>query len=108
MTELSLSEELVLWAIWRLGDNAYGVTIRRHMSQATLRIYPYGTLYGTLAKLVRRGFATKTVGEPEAVRGGRSKNFYRITAAGLNALKDACELKKALWNTETESALGNK
>lgn len=105
MQDISLTEEMVLWAVWRLQDNAYGVTIRRHVSQSTQRVFPYGTLYGTLAKLVRYGYVTKTMSDPSPIRGGRSKNYYRITQAGIAALKAALELRKSLWNEKTESAL---
>lgn len=105
MQDISLTEEMVLWAVWRLQDNAYGVTIRRHVSQATQRVFPYGTLYGTLAKLVRFGFVTKAVSNPSPTRGGRSKNYYHITQAGIEALRASLELRKSLWNEKTESAL---
>jgi DNA-binding PadR family transcriptional regulator len=105
MQDISLNEEMVLWAVWRLRDNAYGVTIRRHVMQTTQRTFPYGTLYGTLAKLVRQGYVTKTVSDPQPARGGRSKNYYAITQAGIEALRAALELRKSLWNEKTESAL---
>ena len=105
MHDISLTEEMVLWAVWRLRDNAYGVTIRRHVSQTTERIFPYGTLYGTLAKLVRFGYLARTVSDPSPTRGGRSKNYYHITQSGIEALKAALELRKSLWNEKTESAL---
>jgi DNA-binding PadR family transcriptional regulator len=105
MQDISLTEEMVLWAVWRLQENAYGVTIRRHVSQSTQRVFPYGTLYGTLAKLVRYGYVTKLVSDPSPKRGGRSKNYYKITSSGIKALKSALELRKSLWNEKTESAL---
>ncbi|NOR14895.1 MAG: PadR family transcriptional regulator [Candidatus Aminicenantes bacterium] len=106
MQDISLTEEMVLWAVWRLQDNAYGVTIRRHVTQATQHIFPYGTLYGTLAKLVRQGYLMKTVSDPKPARGGRSKNYYHITKTGVEALRAALKLRKSLWNEKTESALG--
>ena len=105
MKDLTLTEEMFLLAVWKLKDNAYGVTIRKHVSKATNRIYPYGTLYSALANLVRRGFLTKDVGDPTPERGGRSKNYYHITSRGLEALRTAMELKKSLWDDETELAL---
>jgi len=54
MKDLDLIEEMILWAVWRLGDNAYGVTIRKQLSERTGRLFPYGTLYGVLAKLTRK------------------------------------------------------
>jgi hypothetical protein len=48
---------------------------------------------------------TKTVADPNPVRGGRSKNYYRITSAGISALKSAAELKTRLWDNDSVLAL---
>lgn len=108
MKDLTLTEEMILWAVWKLETNAYGVTIRKQVSERTGRIFPYGTLYGILAKLCRRRFVTKSVSDPIPMRGGRSRNYYHITSRGREALKAAMELKKTLWDEESELALGAK
>jgi DNA-binding PadR family transcriptional regulator len=105
MDDLSLREEMVLWAVWKLENDAYGVTIRKKLSAETRRLYPYGTLYGTLAKLVRRRLLRKSLGDPSPVRGGRSKNYYTLTPRGREALKAALELKNILWDRESEAQL---
>ena len=105
MRDLSQIEEMILWAVWRLQGNAYGVTLRESLAEATGRIIPYGTLYSALARLSRIGFVFRTTGDPTPKRGGRSKNYYRITPDGLSTLKEALELKKSLWDPKTESAL---
>ena len=105
MDDLTLTEELILWAVWRLKNNAYGVTIRKHVSKSTQRIFPYGTLYNILSKLARKGLVIKTSSEPIPVRGGRSKNYYKITSTGIDALQNAAKLKRILWNRKTEEAL---
>lgn len=105
MKDLSVVEEMVLWAVWKLGDTAYGVTIRKRVSEATGRIFPYGTLYSVLAKLARMGYVQKNVGDPSPVRGGRSRNFYRILPEGRKALKQALALRRKLWDQESELLL---
>ncbi|MBN2205874.1 MAG: helix-turn-helix transcriptional regulator [Candidatus Aminicenantes bacterium] len=105
MKDLNLTEEMVLWAVWRLKDDAYGVSIRDHLSRQTDRLPPYGTLYSALAKLERLSYVRKTVAGPTPVRGGRSKNCYRITPYGLAALKAAAELKTKLWDKDAVLAL---
>lgn len=99
---------MVLWAVWQLEDKAYGVTIRKQLSDTTQRIFPYGTLYGTLAKLVRKDYVIKQASDPSPVRGGRSKNYYVITETGIAALKSALELKNLLWTKESELNLSQK
>lgn len=101
MNDLNLMEEMILWAVWRLEGHAYGVTIRKQVSERTGRLFPYGTLYGVLAKLTRAGFVTKTTGDPSPVRGGRSRNYYAVTPRGIDALKAALELKQRLWDRES-------
>ena len=97
MKDMTLTEEMFLLAVWKLKDNAYGVTIRRHVSEETNRIYPYGTLYSALDKLVQRGFLKRSKSDPTPERGGRSKIYYYITPEGLEALKTAFELKNKMW-----------
>ena len=101
MKDLTLAEEMVLLAIWKLKDNAYGVTIRKQVSRSTKRIFPYGTLYSVLDKLTKTRLITKIVSEPLPRRGGRSRNYYAITPEGISSLKVALQLKKSLWDEET-------
>jgi PadR family transcriptional regulator, regulatory protein PadR len=105
MDDLSRLEEMVLQAVWRLKDEAYGVAIRKRLSERTGRIFPYGTLYSILEALLRKSFVTCRAGEPTPKRGGRSKKYYRITPEGIAALKAALELSKILWDKNTELAL---
>ena len=105
MKDLTLTEEMFLLAVWKLDEDAYGVTIRQFISKETGRTYPYGTLYSALDKLTRMGYLSKTTGDPIPERGGRRKNYYHITKQGIEALKNAMKLKRLLWDVETETAL---
>lgn len=105
MKDISLTEEIVLLAVWKLGEDAYGVTIRHHISETTNRILPYGTLYSALAKLEKLGYLTKIVSDPTPERGGRSKNYYQMTPDGIVALKNSLELRNSLWDDKTQIAL---
>jgi PadR family transcriptional regulator PadR len=105
MKDLTLAEEMVLLAIWKLKDNAYGVTIRKQVSRSTNRIFPYGTLYSVLDKLTKKRMITKIVSAPLPRRGGRSRNYYSILPEGISALKKALHLRKSLWDEKTIAAL---
>jgi PadR family transcriptional regulator PadR len=107
MKDLTLAEEMVLLAVWKLEDNAYGVTIRKQVSRTTNRIFPYGTLYSILDKLTKNRLVTKSVSDPIPKRGGRSRNYYSVTPDGISALKVAMQLKKTLWDEKTIMALNN-
>ena len=82
-------EILVLAALMRLGDDAYGVSIRRAIEDRAGRAVSIGAVYTTLGRLERKGLVTSHVGEPTAERGGRAKKYFRAEAAGQKALTNA-------------------
>jgi len=79
-------ELLVLLAVRRLGDDAYGVTIRDELERETSREVTLGTVYKTLGRLATKGHLEARTGAPTAERGGRRKKLYRVTASGREAL----------------------
>jgi DNA-binding PadR family transcriptional regulator len=81
-------ENLLLLAILRLGDRAYGVTIRLELLDAAGRDVAVGAIYTGLDRLQQKGFVESWNGEPTSERGGRAKKFYRVTPAGKQALKE--------------------
>jgi len=97
MKLLSRNEEIVLLAIWRLQENAYGVTIREQVSKVTHHDWSFGAIYVPLDKLTQKGYVSKTLSEPTAQRGGRSKCMYQLTSKGKTALKEIREVQEALW-----------
>jgi PadR family transcriptional regulator, regulatory protein PadR len=86
-TNLGELEQLVLLALARLGDDAYGVTVRREIATRTRREVTFGAVYTTLARLEAKGFVASHVGDPTPERGGRRKKHYVISAAGRRALQ---------------------
>jgi len=98
MGELTIAEEIILTAIWRLKDNAYGVTIRQKVAEVTRKNIVYGTLYNSLDQLVRKRYVTRTRSEPVPERGGRSKIYYALTSGGIKALQKARDLQKSIWD----------
>lgn len=81
-------ESLLLLAILRLGEQAYGVTIRQELLERTQKDVAVGAIYTGLDRLEQKGFVESWLGEPTAERGGRAKRFYRVTASGLRAFND--------------------
>ncbi len=80
-------ELYVLAALARLGDDAYGVTIRQEIESRTGRSASIGAVYATLARLADKGLVVFWFSEPLPVPGGRSRKHARITAAGRQALR---------------------
>jgi PadR family transcriptional regulator len=81
-------ESLLLLSILRLGEQAYGVTIRQQLLERAQKDVAVGAIYTGLDRLEQKGFVESWLGEPTAERGGRAKRFYRVTASGLRAFND--------------------
>jgi DNA-binding PadR family transcriptional regulator len=90
-------ELLVLLALIRLGDDAYGVPIADAIAESSGREVAQGSVYITLDRLERKGYVTSRIGEPTAERGGRAKTYFRITAKGLREVRQARQTLIALW-----------
>ena len=80
-------EQLVLLALARLGDEAYGVTIRQTLVERGGRNASFGAIYSTLRRLEQKGLVRSAYGDPEPVRGGRAKKYVALTARGRAALR---------------------
>jgi DNA-binding PadR family transcriptional regulator len=82
-------EQIVLLAVLRLGDEAYGVTILDEIAAKTGRNPAPGALYTTLHRMEDKGLVTFRDGSPTPERGGRAKRFVIVTREGRNALASA-------------------
>lgn len=80
-------EMLLMLAIMRLGEDAYGVTIREELENETSRVLTLGTVYKTLGRLEDKGHLQSCTSEPVPERGGRRKKLYELTPSGLTALQ---------------------
>ena len=94
-------EQLLLLAIVRLGDDAYGVTIRREIESRTGREVAIGALYTALVRLERKGFVRSTMSAPTAERGGRSRRHFRLKPPGAAALRQSRERLARMWEGVT-------
>ncbi len=79
-------EHIVLLALLRLGDRAYGVSVRQEIEARTKRDVSFGAIYATLDRLEAKGYVNSTLGDPTPQRGGRSKRFFTVTAQGTAAI----------------------
>jgi len=82
-------EQVVLLAILRLGDNAYGVTIAAEIAACTGREASPGALYTTLDRLESKGLVLSRFGDPTPQRGGRAKRYFTLNSNGLTAITRA-------------------
>lgn len=107
MVLLSRAEEIILLAIFKLKNDAYGVTIREQVYKDIGNYWSFGVIYKTLNKMRNKGFVKKIQSEPLAERGGRSKYYYRITSGGLQALEDIHKVHSSIWTGVRNLAAGN-
>ena len=90
-------ELMVLLALMRLGDDAYGVTIANELEQQTGREVVIASVYATLERLLNRGLVSSSLGDATPERGGRAKRYFRITGAGVREVRDARQSLMSLW-----------
>ena len=97
-------EQVVLLALIHLKDSAYGAAIRLLLSERISRDVAIGALYSTLERMEKKGLVTSKLGEASAVRGGRPKRFFTITAKGQQSLIKSRQAMNILWQ-DIESEL---
>jgi PadR family transcriptional regulator PadR len=90
-------ELMILLAVLRVGDDAYGVRIARELERTAGRNALLAAVYAALERLEQRGLVTSVVGEPTPERGGRAKRFYSVTARGIREVKQTQRALQALW-----------
>src|SRR3954465_13510988 len=86
-------EQLVLLAVLRVGDGAYGVPIHAELRESGGRDVTLGTIYKTLSRLEEKGFVRSFEGAPTAQRGGRRTRCFAMTPAGPPTLRAALEAR---------------
>lgn len=90
-------EQLVLLAILRLGDGAYGMAVRAELEARTGREVSYGAVYTTLDRLEKKGWVSHRLGESTPERGGRARKFFRLEREGRVALREARQVLEVMW-----------
>jgi DNA-binding PadR family transcriptional regulator len=89
-------EQLVLLALIRLGDDAYGVAVQREIAQRAGRNLSFGTIYSTLARLEGKGLVASHLGDPTPERGGRRKKFFALRPAGRRAVRQSLKVLRTM------------
>ena len=97
MKILSRSDEILMLAILRLKNNAYGVPILQEIYQQADKKLTLGSLWVSLDILFKRKLVDKRMADPTPQRGGRSKIYYTLTPAGIIVLERTREFQASLW-----------
>jgi len=97
MANLSRQEEQILLAVWRLGEEAYAIPVRKYLKEITDQNISIGGIYVPLDRLVRKGFLETYQSDPKPERGGMSRRHYRLTTDGIEVLEEAKRVHEELW-----------
>jgi DNA-binding PadR family transcriptional regulator len=90
-------ELVVMLALIRLGDEAYGVPIAHEIEQQTGREVSFSAVYATLERLQQKGFVRSELGDATPERGGRAKRYFRATPSGLRVVRETKNNLTRLW-----------
>ena len=103
---VSQLELLVLLALMRLDEHAYGVAIAAAIADASGREVALGSVYIALQTLEQKRLVSSELGEPTAARGGRAKRYFRITAQGIREVSDIRQTLSKMWRGLPQLAEG--
>jgi PadR family transcriptional regulator PadR len=95
-------EELVLIAVLKLKDKAYGISVFNYVVEVTGKEVSVSSVYFPLERLVRKGYLRTLRGQPTAKRGGMSKRYYKLTKASVKALQENRSLHESVWKGVSE------
>jgi DNA-binding PadR family transcriptional regulator len=98
-------EHVLLLALIRLGEDAYGAKIRSLLRDVIERDVSIGALYATLERLEAKGLIGSFKGESTPERGGRAKRYFEVKAKGKLALKRSRGALDQMWQGVSLSSL---
>ena len=94
---LSRSDELILLAVWKLQDDAYGASVLEYLQGHTQHDWSIAGVYAPLKRLARKGLLRSSTGAPTSERGGRRKRMYSLTGKGVSVLQASRREYDAMW-----------
>ena len=96
-THLGDLQHLVMVAVARLGDNAFGGAIQDELREVAGRDVSVSTVYVTLVRLEDHGLVESGRGEKDEPSVGRPRRVFRVTEAGWDALRAARRSLERIW-----------
>ena len=94
---MSRSDELILLAVWKLQDEAYGASVLDYLVAHTKEDWSIAGVYAPLKRLNAMGLLTSSTGKPTPERGGRRKRLYSLTGLGKRALHESKAEYLRMW-----------
>ena len=97
MNYLTRIEEILLLAVWKLRDNAYGISIRKQVEKDTGIDWLSGAIYAPLNRLKKTGYIAARAAKESGEFGGRPRVYYTLTPCGREELCAIQEMNRGLW-----------
>ncbi len=88
MSHLGALEQLILFSVLQLEDEAYGVSIRENIEDRTRRTVSIGAIYTTLGRLEERALVRSRTEKPQG-RTGRPRKYYALSPEGARDLRES-------------------
>jgi|SRR5688572_31424261 len=98
-TYLGELEELILLTVASLKDEAYAVSVKAELEKNAKRNINISAIHAVLYRLEDKAFLKSAFGGATQKRGGKMKRYFRVTSAGLHALKEARTIRENIWKT---------
>ena len=97
MNYLPRIEEILLIAIWKLADQAYGSAILKQVEQDTGTTWMSGAVYGALTRLLKQEYVKSRKETTKRTNVGRPRIYYSITSEGIEKLAKVQKINQRLW-----------
>ncbi len=101
-------EQMVLLSIVQLGDDVYGVPIVDEIERRTGRSVSPAAVYVTLRRLEQKGLLSSSMSDPTPERGGKARRCVRVTASGLESLRESRRVLDRMWKGLDPGLRGRK
>jgi DNA-binding PadR family transcriptional regulator len=82
-------ELVVLMAVLRRGNKAYGLIIQNEIRETIGRKHSQGSIYNTLKRLEKKGMVSSKLGGKDADRLSRPRRYFTVSANGQAAVRSA-------------------
>jgi DNA-binding PadR family transcriptional regulator len=94
---LTRKEELIMLAVFKLGESASLVKIRELLNISTGREWTMGNVYVPLDRMSKLGYLETKVGEPTHRRGGKAVKYYALSREGKETLAELKRVHETMW-----------
>lgn len=92
-------EEVIMLTIGVLGEDAYGLAIKKEIESRLQRVVSMGALHTGLYRLEEKGLLSSWLGEATKTRGGKPKRYFQVTMYGQQVLKETGDSRNLLWKS---------